>query len=120
MPRNSVGPVDYTSDDGTSNTVTVIGTMILEFTGLSDITGNRNFARLVQRAEAYLVNPQPEYGEPFPGLLGSLVNVDSGYFLDSKGTGGLWQISSMSGNTFMSLYKCTPISMFHFRDSMDT
>ena len=88
IPRNWVDPAACVSDDGTSNAVAGAGTLILEFTRLSDITGNQQYARLAQRAEAYLLNPWPQYGEPFPGLLGSFLSVDDGHLLDSKGSWG--------------------------------
>lgn len=54
------------------------------FTGtrLSDLTGNPEYARLTQHAESYLLDPQPSSSEPFPGLIGRHVNLESGLFED--------------------------------------
>ncbi|TIA40727.1 glycoside hydrolase [Aureobasidium pullulans] len=64
------------------------GTMILEFARLSDITGNQTYVNLAQTAEEYLLKPQPASGEPYPGLLGSFISVESGEILGSKGSWG--------------------------------
>lgn len=68
------------------NGVATIGTLILEWTRLSDITGNPKYANLASKAESYLLNPKPvEVGEPFPGMLGTRLDIRSGLFLDSEG-----------------------------------
>lgn len=77
--------------NSTSNGIATIGTLILEWTRLSDLTGNKTYYKLAKKAESYLINPlNPEVGEPFPGLLGSDVSIANGSFLDSQGgwTGG--------------------------------
>ncbi|KAK3504135.1 mannosyl-oligosaccharide alpha-1,2-mannosidase precursor [Neurospora crassa] len=72
-----------------TNGIATIGTLVLEWTRLSDITGNSTYAQLAQRAEAFLLNPQPpQIAEPFPGLLGTNVNITSGLFVDSTGGWG--------------------------------
>lgn len=58
---------------------------MLEWTRLSDLTGKPIYAELTQKAESYLLNPQPAGGEPFPGLLGSHVNLMTGDFIDTSG-----------------------------------
>lgn len=63
----------------------------MEWTRLSDLTGDPTYGELAQQGEAYLINPlNPELGEPFPGLLGSDVSIANGSFTDSQGgwTGG--------------------------------
>lgn len=71
-----------------TNGVATIGTLVLEWTRLSDLTGNQTYASLAQAGEDYLLNPQPELGEPFPGLLGSDVDIQTGNFIDSSGSWG--------------------------------
>lgn len=88
IPKNWVDPLICAPDDGTSNTIAGIGTLVLEFSRLSDITGNDKYAKLVRRAEEYLLNPQPGEGEPFPGLLGSFVDIYDGHMIDDKGSWG--------------------------------
>ncbi|KAG9661669.1 alpha-1,2-mannosidase, partial [Aureobasidium melanogenum] len=88
VPREWVDPALCQSDKGTQNTIADAGTMILEFARLSDITGNQKYAKLAQRAEDYLLKPQPASGEPYPGLLSSFINVDNGEIIGSQGSWG--------------------------------
>ena len=72
--------------DDTSNGLAAMGTLVLEWTRLSDKTGKKEYAELAQKGESYLLNPQPkELAEPYPGLLGSDVDVRNGSFLNSRG-----------------------------------
>ncbi|KAH0078466.1 alpha-1,2-mannosidase, partial [Aureobasidium melanogenum] len=88
VPREWVDPALCQSDKGTQNTIAGAGTMILEFARLSDITGNQKYVNLARKAEGYLLKPQPASGEPYPGLLGSFVNVDNGQIIGSQGSWG--------------------------------
>lgn len=88
VPRNWLDPAKCTTDDGQSNTLAGSGSMILEFARLSEITGNRTYAELAQKAESYLLNPSPRESEPYPGLLGAYVRVADGQFMDAKGGWG--------------------------------
>nr|POE54404.1 putative mannosyl-oligosaccharide alpha-1,2-mannosidase 1b [Quercus suber] len=88
VPRNWVDPNNCRTDSATSNTVAGVGSLILEFTRLSDITGDDSYHKLAKRAEEYLLRPFPEKGEPFSGLLGSFVSIDNGAMLDGKGSWG--------------------------------
>ncbi len=69
----------------TTNGIATIGTLVMEWTRLSDLTGDPEYAQLTQKAEEYLLRPQPALGEPFPGLLGTNVNITNGKFLDGSG-----------------------------------
>ncbi|KEQ81001.1 glycoside hydrolase [Aureobasidium pullulans EXF-150] len=88
VPRDWVDPALCQTDKATQNTIAGAGTMILEFARLSDITGNQTYAHLAQTAEEYLLKPQPATGEPYPGLLGSFISVETGQILGSKGSWG--------------------------------
>lgn len=62
--------------------------MIIEWTRLSDLTGNTTYAELAQKGESYLLNPTCALGincQPFPGLVGTNVNISNGVFLDGDG-----------------------------------
>ncbi|ORY61367.1 glycoside hydrolase family 47 protein [Pseudomassariella vexata] len=86
IPINDVlfGPPRVT--DEKTNGLATIGTLILEWTRLSDKTGNKEYAELAQRAESQLLLPQPRaLAEPYPGLLGTNVDVETGEFVDSVG-----------------------------------
>ncbi|KAI4760518.1 glycoside hydrolase [Aureobasidium sp. EXF-3400] len=88
VPREWVDPASCQSDKGTQNTIAGAGTMILEFARLSDITGNPKYANLAQKAEDYLLKPQPASGESYPGLLGSFIGVEDGKIIGSQGSWG--------------------------------
>lgn len=88
IPRGWVDPKACESDSASSNTIAAAGTLILEFGRLSDITKDSKYVRLAQKAEDYLLRPSPADSEPFPGLLGSMVNLSSGEILDSSGSWG--------------------------------
>ena len=84
IPRNNLNITAQTTND-TDNGLATIGTLVLEWTHLSDLTGDPQYAELAQKGESYLLNPMPSLGEPFPGLLGSDVNVTTGDFLNGVG-----------------------------------
>ena len=69
------------------NSIAGIGTLVLEWTRLSDLTGDDKYAKLVQKAEGYLLRPTGS-PEPFPGLVGYQVSTETGEFLDSRGAWG--------------------------------
>lgn len=47
---------------------------------LSDLTKDPKYAQLGQQAENVLLDPQPKTAEPFPGLVGTVVDVRTGLF----------------------------------------
>ncbi|UPX12946.1 Mannosyl-oligosaccharide 1,2-alpha-mannosidase [Ascochyta rabiei] len=67
------------------NGLATVGTLIMEWVRLADLTGNRTYAALVERAESYLIHPSPAASEPFPGLLGMNISPLTGQFLDAQG-----------------------------------
>ena len=67
------------------NGLATVGTLILEWTRLSDLTGNSSYASLVERAERFLIAPFPASSEPFPGLVGMGISPATGDFLDARG-----------------------------------
>ena len=85
IPSNNLFFTNKTTDGSTDNGLATIGSLVLEWTHLSDLTGDDEYATLSQKGESYLLNPQPASGEPFPGLLGDDVNITTGLFLDSSG-----------------------------------
>ena len=72
----------------TQNNIAECGTLVLEWTRLSDLTGDPEYAELAQKAESYLLKPEPSSGEPFPGLVGTHVNLDDGTFTNGFGGWG--------------------------------
>jgi mannosyl-oligosaccharide alpha-1,2-mannosidase len=57
----------------------------MEWTHLSDLTGNSTYASLSQKGESYLLSPKPQTAEPWPGLLGTNVDINTGLFQDATG-----------------------------------
>ncbi|SPJ73695.1 related to class I alpha-mannosidase 1B [Fusarium torulosum] len=71
------------------NSITCFGTLVLEWTRLSDLTGNKTYAALAQRAQAHLIRPKTNQEFTLPGLVGTYVKLDNGYFGDYQaGWGG--------------------------------
>jgi mannosyl-oligosaccharide alpha-1,2-mannosidase len=81
----------------TTNTAAGIGSMILEWTRLSDVTGDPQYAQLAARAESYVLDPTGVPG-PWPGLIGLDLNVTNGQFVDALGS---WGASSDSCYEYM-------------------
>jgi mannosyl-oligosaccharide alpha-1,2-mannosidase len=84
VPYNQLDfPTNSSSEQ--MNGLATTGTLVLEWTRLSDLTGNPRYTELAQKAEAHLLRPFPRAGEPMPGLLGTKINISNGYFMDSMG-----------------------------------
>ncbi|PGH35355.1 mannosyl-oligosaccharide alpha-1,2-mannosidase [[Emmonsia] crescens] len=83
IPANDLNISSKTTDDMTSNSIAGVGTLILEWMRLSDLTGEREYGELAARAESYLLDPKPQEGEPFPGLIGSNINITTGHFVNA-------------------------------------
>ena len=60
------------------NGLATLGTLILEWTRLTDLSGNQTYYKLVDKAESYLLNPKPRSQEPFPGLISSSISIATG------------------------------------------
>ncbi|KAF7585273.1 maturation of Asn-linked oligosaccharides protein [Aspergillus hancockii] len=82
VPYNTIDITSHGNDGAQTNGLAVTGTLVLEWTRLSDLTGDQQYAQLSQKAESYLLNPQPKSAEPFPGLVGSNINITTGDFTD--------------------------------------
>lgn len=82
VPHNNINITSHGNDGSTTNGLAVTGTLVLEWTRLSDLTGDDEYAKLSQKAESYLLNPKPSSSEPFPGLVGSNIYIDNGHFAD--------------------------------------
>ncbi|KAI0484883.1 glycoside hydrolase [Xylariaceae sp. FL0804] len=75
----------YTVNNYTYNATNTAqaGSLLLEFSRLSDLTGNETYRYLVERAENVLVNPHPP--PRYPGLIGTEFDTDSGDMLSFDG-----------------------------------
>ena len=85
IPSNILYFTNQISDGSTTNGLADIGTLCLEWQRLSDLTGDPIYGDLAQKAETYLLNPLPVSNEPFPGLVGTNLNISNGVFLDATG-----------------------------------
>lgn len=85
IPSNYLNLAAHTTDGATTNIIAQIGTLVMEWTRLSDLTGNDTYATLSQKGESYLLNPQPTTSEPWPGLVGTTVDINTGQFQDAEG-----------------------------------
>ncbi|KAJ8070227.1 hypothetical protein OCU04_000612 [Sclerotinia nivalis] len=85
VPSNNIYLNPPRTDGSTTNGIATIGTLVLEWTHLSDLTSNKTYGELSQKGESYLLNPKPAYNSPWPGLLGTNVNINTGLFEDASG-----------------------------------
>ncbi|KAF2686777.1 glycoside hydrolase family 47 protein [Lentithecium fluviatile CBS 122367] len=73
----------YQMADGTwSAGLAELGTLVLEWQHLSDLTGNPEYGNLAQRAMDYFLEPSEEV---WPGLTGGNFSVETGKILDAYG-----------------------------------
>ncbi|KAF2151606.1 glycoside hydrolase family 47 protein [Myriangium duriaei CBS 260.36] len=96
IPQNGLNLHDRSTDGSTTNSIAGFGSLVLEWTRLSDLTGNDTYGKLTQKAESYLLDPQPP--GPWNGLLGTNVNVQTGRFEDASGG---WDASDDSAYEYM-------------------
>lgn len=85
VPHNDLSIETQTNGGSTSNGLATTGTLIMEWVRLSDLTGDAQYAQLVEKAESYLLSPKPADSEPFPGLVGTNINIATGEFEDARG-----------------------------------
>lgn len=88
IPGDWVDPANCRVDQGMSNSLAGAGTIILEMARLSDITGDMSYVHAAQRAEAHLIQPEPQEVHPGPGLLGSRISLENGAIMNVKGSWG--------------------------------
>ena len=85
VPFNNLNITAQTVQGDPTNGLATVGTLVLEWTRLSDLTGDPQYAELAQKGESYILNPMPSFAEPFPGLVGDNINITNGEFLDARG-----------------------------------
>ncbi|KJX95575.1 mannosyl-oligosaccharide alpha-1,2-mannosidase like protein [Zymoseptoria brevis] len=85
IPDNSLYVGNRSVNNSITNGLATVGTLVLEWTHLSDLTGDDTYAKLSQKAESYALHPQPPSSEPFPGLVGTDMSIENGTFLDARG-----------------------------------
>lgn len=72
------------------NTLAAVGTLLLEWQRLADLTSDKRYEEAISNAERHLLSPKPANGEPnlYPGLLATWIDVETGRFADSWGSWG--------------------------------
>ncbi|CRG89284.1 mannosyl-oligosaccharide alpha-1,2-mannosidase [Talaromyces islandicus] len=83
IPVNNLALGNHSTDGSTTAGIAQAGTLVLEWTRLSDLTGNDTYGKLAQKAESYILRPKPSWAQPFPGLVGSTLDIASGEFTDN-------------------------------------
>ena len=58
VPYNNI---DFSTrgNDGSNNGLATVGTLVLEWVRLADLTGNKTYGELAEKGESYLLNPEP-------------------------------------------------------------
>jgi mannosyl-oligosaccharide alpha-1,2-mannosidase len=72
--------------DNANNGLATVGTLILEWTRLTDLVGDSEYYKMADKAEQFLLKPKPSKGEPFPGLLGTDISVKTGEIMSESGS----------------------------------
>lgn len=85
VPYNNLNFATQGNDGASTNGLATVGTLVLEWTRLSDLLNDDEYARLSQKAESYLLSPTPSWNEPWPGLVGSDISIANGSFTDASG-----------------------------------
>lgn len=85
LSNHSFHDTFYIMNDGTPTAgLAEMGSLVLEWQHLSDLTGNPEYGNLAQRAESHWFNAAAAH-EVWPGLTGSNFSVKTGELLDSYG-----------------------------------
>ncbi|KAH7380823.1 glycoside hydrolase family 47 protein [Cadophora sp. MPI-SDFR-AT-0126] len=85
IPSNNLIFSPQGTDGSTTNGIATIGTLVLEWVHLSDLSGNKTYGELAEKGESYLLAPKPASSEPWPGLIGTNVDINTGLFQDASG-----------------------------------
>ncbi|KAF4595784.1 mannosyl-oligosaccharide alpha-1,2-mannosidase precursor [Ophiocordyceps camponoti-floridani] len=95
------------------NNLAEAGTLVLEWTRLSDLTGNQTYAKLAHKAELHLLHPRGS-PEPWPGLVGSTISLSDGTFVNSAGG---WSGGTDSFYEYLiKMYQYDPRTYGFYRD----
>ena len=90
------------------------GTLVLEWTRLSDMLSDLSFANLTQHAEEQIMHARysVDVEEPYPGLLGSKIDIRTGNFINAQGNWGSGSDSYYEYLIKMYVYDSTSFSTY--------
>ncbi|KAI4741060.1 glycoside hydrolase family 47 protein [Aureobasidium sp. EXF-12298] len=116
IPANNLDFKGEHYDIDQSTGLAVAGTLVLEWTRLSDMVHVTKFANLTQTAEEYLLHPTYRNAtiQPLPGLRGTNIDLRTGAFLDAAGGWG-----GGDDSYFEYLIKMFVYDPVHFSDYKD-
>ncbi|KAG6017485.1 hypothetical protein E4U54_007068, partial [Claviceps lovelessii] len=97
----------------TTNGPAGFGTLVLEWTRLTDLTGNKTYAELAQKAQTYLMDTKG-LPELYPGLVGIEFNITTGKVTDNRGSWG-GGIDSYY-EYLIKMYLYDPVEFAHYKD----
>ncbi|KAF5016850.1 hypothetical protein F66182_11338 [Fusarium sp. NRRL 66182] len=98
--------------DGTRTTgLAVMGSLVLEWQHLSDLTGDAKYGKLANRAEEYWLSPSSEI---WPGLTGGNFSIETGEILNEYGG---WTSGNDSAYEYLiKMYVYDPERFEHYGD----
>jgi mannosyl-oligosaccharide alpha-1,2-mannosidase len=53
------------ADDTPQNGLATVGSLVIEWQHLSDLSGDESYGQLAQKGESYILNPKPKWAEPW-------------------------------------------------------
>jgi mannosyl-oligosaccharide alpha-1,2-mannosidase len=109
---NRVNFTDGNINAGGIIDITAISGLVLEWSRLSDLTGDKKYRDFAMTSMIPLLNPIPDQPSPFPGLLPKHLDVETGVF-DVHDLGG-W--SHAGGGLYEMLLKVSIYDPQHFKD----
>jgi mannosyl-oligosaccharide alpha-1,2-mannosidase len=87
---------------------------VLEWTKLSDLIKDPTYAKLAQRAEDSLLNPQPKSAERFPGLVPTKIDISTGRF--QPGTASWGSAADSFYEYLLKFYLYDPEAYFKYKE----
>lgn len=87
IDNQTLSDINRNNDGSYRTTFESVGTLILEWQRLSDLTGDDSYATLARQAESWLFSPTTMSSEPFAGIFSGEINTDTGI---TEGQDGGW------------------------------
>ncbi|KAK6001922.1 hypothetical protein QM012_002412 [Aureobasidium pullulans] len=117
IPSNDLNFEAESFDLSESTGLAVAGSLVLEWTRLSDMVYRIDFANLTQHAEEYLLHPtyHNATAQPLPGLRGTNIDLRTGDFLDVSGS---WSGGDDSFYEYLiKMFVYDPVNFTSYKDA---